>query len=303
MPTVASAPPRAGARVDLSVVLINWRMGRDLALLMPSLGGHPTEHAVEVIVVNKASGDGTEALATENPWIRLIPHDVFGIAEMRNVGIRAARGRYVLMLDADTEVLPGCFDALVQFMDAHPKVATCGGHTRRIDGELEPNVKRFYSLGALLMRRTLLGRLWPDDPWNRRHLNRDRDWTKSFLSDWVAGACFCMRREALEQVGLFDDGYLFGFEDVDWCWRAKRAGWQVAYCPDAKIIHKVQRQSARGFNRLYVEHVRSGLRFFRRRWLAQLGLALAVPRLESDDVHQSGMGEMTPRPKIAEPRP
>lgn len=260
-------------RPDLSVVLINWRMGADLAGLVPSLRQHLVSVSCEILVVNKPSGDGTEELCAENPWIRLIPHAKFGISEMRNVGIRAARGRYCLMLDADTEIFPGCFDALVRFMDTYPRVGACGGHTTRLDGSLERNVKRFYTLPTILVRRTPLAVLWPDNPWNRHHLMMDRDPAHPYYGDWVAGACFCMRREAIEEVGLFDDRYYFGFEDTDWCWRAKRLGWKIAFNPAARIVHKVQRKSAKGFNRLTVEHLLSGARF----WWKRLRLTWGAP--------------------------
>lgn len=259
--------------IDLSVVLINWRMGHELAGVVPSIRRQRAAIRLETIVVNKPSGDGTEQLCRENPWIRLVSHETFGIAEMRNVGILHSSGRFCLMLDADTEVLPGCFDALVRFMDRYPKVAACGGHTRRPDGSLEHNVKRFYDLATIAIRRSPPGQWWPDNPWNRRHLMLDRDHRRPFLGDWVAGACFCMRREAIRQVGLFDDRYYFGFEDVDWCWRAKRLGWRVAFCPKARIIHKVQRKSAAGFNKLTVEHLKSGFRF----WLKKQRLAFGMP--------------------------
>lgn len=260
---------------DLSIIIINWRMGKDVAGVLPSIERHEHRCLVEVVLVNKPSGDGTEALVAEkHPWVRLIPHEVFGIAEMRNVGIRHARGRYLLMLDADTELFDGCLDALVDFMEARPSVGGCGGHTTRPNGELEYNVKRFYSLSTILVRRSPLERLWPDNPWNRWHLMKDKDHSKPFEGDWMAGACFLMRRAAVEQVGLFDQHYYFGFEDVDWCWRAKRLGWRIAFNPDARIVHKVQRMSARGLNKMAWEHLKSGVRFW---WKARhQGLTWAV---------------------------
>lgn len=251
---------------------------------MPSLRQQLTSFRIEIIVVNKPSGDGTEELCNENPWLRLVPHETFGIAEMRNVGIAVSRARYCLMLDADTEVLPGCFDALIGFMDRHPEVAACGGHTTRLDGSIERNVKRFYTLGTIIARRTFVARLWPNNPWNRHHLMMHRDPRKPYYGDWVAGACFCMRREAIRQVGLFDRRYYFGFEDTDWCWRAKRLGWKIAFCPKARIIHKVQRMSA-GINRMTLAHLQSGLRFW---WKKQrLGLGFPDDTVRLDPARES----------------
>jgi GT2 family glycosyltransferase len=248
---------------DLSIVIINWRMGADVASVLPCIEGHAHACSIEVVLVNVPSGDGTEELvAQKHPWVRLISHPKFGIAELRNVGIRHARGRYLLMLDADTELLPGALDELVRFMDAEPRLGGCGGHTTRPDGTFEYNVKRFYDLATVVARRSPLERWWPENPWNRRHLMKDKDHTRAFDGDWMAGACFCMRRETVREVGLFDDRYYFGFEDVDWCWRAKLAGWRIAFCPDARIIHKVRRVSAKGWNRMALEHLKSGLRFW-----------------------------------------
>ncbi len=249
--------------VDLSIILINWRMGKDVAGVLPSIESHKHRCSVETILVNKPAGDGTEELVRDkHPWVNLVSHEIFGIAEMRNVGLRHANGRYLLILDADTELLPGCLDALVKFLDLHPDYAGCGGHTTRLDGSLEYNVKRFYDLPTVLIRRSHIQRFWPNNPWTRRHLMKDRDHTRPFEGDWMAGACFCIRRDAVEQIGLFDDKYYFGFEDVDWCWRAKRAGWRIAFNPRARIVHKVQRLSDRGFNKMALEHLKSGLRFW-----------------------------------------
>ncbi len=261
---------------DLSIVIINWRMGHDVRQVLPSIEAHRHDALVEVVLVNKPSGDGVEELVAENhPWVRLIPYDTFGIAVMRNQGIRESRGRLVLMLDADTELIDGCLDALVRFMDANPRIGGCGGHTTRPDGTFEYNVKRFYDLATVVARRSPLERIWPENPWNRRHLMKDKDHTRPFDGDWMAGACFCMRAATIREVGLFDDNYYFGFEDVDWCWRAKRLGWRIAFCPDARIIHKVQRMSARGWNKMAKEHIKSGIRFW---WKTrQQGLHWAFP--------------------------
>lgn len=248
--------------VDLSVILINWRMSRDLALCLRSIEGHVHGCSSEVVLVNKPSNDGTERLIRERyPWVRLVEHPVFGFATMRNAGIRNSVGRYCLVLDTDTELLPGCFDGLVGFMDRHGRLAGCGGHTTRLNGEIEHNVKRFYDLTTVLVRRSPLDRWWPENPWNRRHLMLDKDHERAFEGDWMAGACFCMRRSAIEEVGYFDEKMHY-FEDVDWCWRAKRQGWRIAFNPGARIIHKVQGLSKKWFNRNALIHLRSGLRFW-----------------------------------------
>ncbi len=236
-------------------------MGRLLVNCLASIFATGHRLDFEVILVNKPSDDGAEKFAEQYPALRLITYPTFGISKMRNVGIRNTRGRYVLILDADTEVKPGALDTLADFMDAHPRVGVAGGKTIHPDGSLEYSCKRFYTPLTILFRRTPLGRWLPNNRWERRHLMLDEDHNKPLMCDWVAGACFLMRRETIDQIGLFDESFYFGFEDVDWCFRARRAGWTVRYIPSATIIHHVQRKSL-GFNRLSWEHLKSGLRFW-----------------------------------------
>ena len=247
--------------MDLSIVIINYRMGHHLGPCLKSIyeGDHQLEY--EVILVNKPSDDGTEKFAEIYPQLRLIPFEKFGISIMRNEGVRHSRGRYVLILDADTEVKNGSLDALVRFMDENPDTGVAGGKTFRPDGSMEYSCKRFYTPLTILFRRTPLGSWFPGNRWEKQHSMEDEDHDKPLECDWVAGACFLMRREAFEQIGLFDKTFYFGFEDVDFCYRVKKGGWRVRYVPDAVIIHHVQRKSS-GLNKLTWEHIKSGLRFW-----------------------------------------
>lgn len=251
------------AEIDLSVVIINFRMRQHLERCLPSIFDKRFRCKYEIIIVNKPSGDGTESFIQDKfPQVKLIQHAIFGIAEMRNVGIRHSRGRYILMLDADTIVLDGAFDKMVEFMDSHPDVGGAGAKTLRPDGSLEYNAKRFYTLWTIIVRRTPLGRVFPNNRWDRAHLMLDRNHDEPFECDWMAGACYLMRRKSIEEIGLFDEKFYFGFEDVDWCYRAKKAGWKIMYIPHPSIIHYVQRSSAGSLNRMAFEHLKSGIRFY-----------------------------------------
>lgn len=247
--------------MDLSVVIINYRRGHHLGPCLKSLFSSVLSISFEVILVNKPSGDGAEEFAGKYDKLTLVPYDKFGIGVMRNVGIRKSQGRYILILDSDTEVKPDTLQELVCFMDLHPNVGIAGGKTVRPDGSLEYSCKRFYTPLTIIFRRPPLGVWFPNNPWNRRHLMMDADHSKALECDWVAGACFIIRRKTIDQIGLFDDSFYFGFEDVDLCFRAKKAGWSVQYVPQALIVHHVQRKSL-GFNKLSWEHLKSGLRFW-----------------------------------------
>lgn len=250
--------------VDLSIVIINWRFGQFVKECLPTIYGQPWRCTFEVIFVNKPSEDAIEHWTREHyPQVRVIDyHGEFGWTPQRCVGIRAARGRYLLMLDNDTEVLPGAFDAIVDFMDANPDVGGLGGKTQRPDGSLERSFRRFYTIPTILMRRLPgIDRLWPGNPWERRSLMLDADTDTVFDIDWMAGACFVMRAATVRDVGNFDPRFYY-FDDVDWCFRAKQRGWRIVYLPHPCIVHKVQRSSARGINRALFRHLKSAALYY-----------------------------------------
>ncbi|MCX7017372.1 MAG: glycosyltransferase, partial [Candidatus Sumerlaeota bacterium] len=224
-----------------------------------------------VVVHFRTPDDPGEWIAREFPWARMAWTDRFGIAHMRNAGLAAAaEARHKLILDIDAELRPGALEALVEFLESDARIAVAGSRTLRPDGSMEWNAKRFYDWMTIAVRRSPLQRLWPGNPWTRRHLMLDVDHSRPFECDWVAGACMLLRGEAVAEVGSFDERYRFGFEDVDWCLRAKKLGWKVCYCPRAEIVHHVQRRSARDLNALTIEHLKSLWRFWRKH--GRLGL-------------------------------
>lgn len=256
----ASQNPRLG------VVLIHHRMANHLRGCLEALKADQTPWPMVATVAHvRTAEDSGEWIANEFPWVRLVMAERFGIAHLRNLGLKAVDdARHALILDVDARVRPGALEALVDFAEATPKAAVTGPRTLRPGGTLEFNAKRFYDWPTLVARRSPLGRLWPRNPWSARHLMLDQDHSQSFPCDWVAGAGMLLRGEALAEVGLFDEAFTFGFEDVDWCFRAKLAGWEIHYCPTATIVHHVQRRSARGPNRLMLEHFKSLWRFWRK---------------------------------------
>jgi hypothetical protein len=251
------------SRPDISIVLIHFRMQELLFRCLDSIVKKNWLSSYEIIVVHKGSGDDTAALLRViYPRVIVLPCEQFGIARSRNIGIRTARGRHLLMLDIDTLVLDEALDRLVAFMDRRPACGAAGAKLLDPDMSVQYSCRRFYTLSAVLYRRTPLARLFPRAQALRDHLMMDFDHAREREIDWMQGACFLMRREAVENVGLFDERYVFGFEDVDWCFRAKRKGWKVHYIPDARVIHDYRRSSARPFSINAFRHLKSGLYFW-----------------------------------------
>lgn len=233
--------------VDVSVVILNYRSRRLVRQCLKAYFAAPPQHVHEVIVVDNASGDGVgEMLRREFPDVRFVaaPRNG-GVAYGNNLGLAAARGRHLLVMNPDILVGPGAVDALVAFLDAHPDVGMVGPKLVLPDGTVDESCYRFPTLLVPLYRRTPLGRLPAARTQVQRYLMADLDRDEVQDVDWLLGAAFLMRREALQQAGPQDERYFMYFEDTDWCRSFWQAGWRVTYFPGSSFIHFHDRSSAR----------------------------------------------------------
>jgi len=248
---------------DISLVIATWNQLARLRTCLATLFGNSKKYNCEVIIVDNGGSDGTQEFLSGLAGVSVLRSEVnVGVAAGRNMGIASARGRYLLMLDDDTLLHDGCLDTLAAFMDRHADVWLAGCRQMRLDGALEPSARTFYSLPVILARRTLWGRSTSGQESVRRHLMLDWDHDSSRTVEWVAGAAFCMRSEAIRKIGPFDEGYFFGLEDVDWAYRVWENGGRVAYVHNAVVTHCVQGSSRRVLSRRALNHLASLLRFY-----------------------------------------
>lgn len=222
-------------RPDVSVVIVNWNTSDLLARCLTSLEPERRMLASEVIVVDNGSTDGSVELVEKiHSDVRLIPNsNNRGYAVANNQGIDASFGRYVFLLNSDTEVEAGSLRALVDYGDAHSGVGIMGARLLNSDGTLQPSGGRFPTPLS-----TTLGLFGLDRLIGRPRYGTRRDYSKPAPVDEVSGAAMMVRREVIEQVGPLDESFAWGYEDVDLCRRAHRAGWQVHYVPAAVVRHE-----------------------------------------------------------------
>jgi len=255
-------------RPDLSVVIVNWNV-RDLlrrclesVLVHGDPGTDHTSPGAEVIVVDNASTDGSvEMIRTEFPQVTLITNTAnLGFAGGNNQGIAAAQGRYVLLLNADTEVLGDALSVLVQYMDAHSEVGLVGPQLLYPDRRVQSSRRRFPTLATLFLESTWLESLAPPSLLSHYYVLDQPD-TALLDVDWVVGAAMLVRREAIQQVGGLDESFFMYSEELDWCRRIKAAGWRVVYQPTAQIIHHVGKSSEQAIPARHVNFQRSKIRY------------------------------------------
>lgn len=246
----------------LSVIIITWNDAERLERCLRSIQNCRSEIASEVIVVDDGSTDRTLEMLTDFPFVKAIKNQRnLGMAPARNVGIKNAQGDYLLFLDSDTEVRPGCFVNAVRALRADPSCWIGGCKTFRSDGTLEYSAKNFYTLKTLLLRRSFLGKWFPHAACLRSHLNQDKDHSVNFSTDWVVGAALIVKREAIEKLGCFDERFRYYFDDYDLCYRTWQMGKKVIYLADSSVVHYISARSQKSLISA-LRHLRSGAYFF-----------------------------------------
>ncbi len=267
--------------IDLTVVIVNWNvrelLRRCLRSVLASAAASVPPLGLQIIVVDNGSSDGSaDMVRAEFPDVRLIANaDNPGFAAANNQGLALARGRYVLLLNPDTECLGDSLPALVRYADAHPDVGLVGPQLLNSDGSVQSSRRRFPTLATALFESTWL------EPWApQRVLERyrllDQPDDAILDVDWVTGAAMLARREAVETVGGLDEGYFMYSEEMDWCRQIKVAGWRVVYFPAVQIVHHVGKSSEQAVPARHIHFQRSKIRYFHKYHgsLAAAGLRL-----------------------------
>jgi hypothetical protein len=215
-----------------------------------------------VFVVDNASSDGSaEMVRVRFPWVRLIRNtENVGFARANNQAIDLALGRYVLLLNSDTEVQPGALAALVGFMEASPRAGAVGPYLLNSDGTLQPACHPMLTPWREFVRLLFLDRFLHVATYGAAWWNTD----SPRQTEVIKGACLLLRREALEQVGPLDGSYFMYTEEVDLCYRLLQAGWQLWWMPTARVIHHGEASSRQVAQAMYIQLYRSKVQFYRK---------------------------------------
>ena len=211
------------------------------------------------VVVDVGSTDGTPGFVREQfPRVRVLEVENRGLGAGWNRGIEALDAEHVLLLNADAWLVGDALARLVALLDERPRAALAAPRLLNVDGSLQRSVRGFPTLWRLATEYLFLRKLAP----RSRVLNgfyaggfaHDR----AVQADWMMGACLLLRRAALDEVGPFDEDFFLFSEETDWCRRARDAGWEVWFTPDAECVHV---GGASHGGRLFRENVRGHLRF------------------------------------------
>ena len=258
------------ATPDLAVVIVSWNVRNLLAACLRSLFADVERSGIkaQVWVVDNASADGTpEMVAEAFPTVHLVTSDKnLGFAAGNNVALREISNlksqipQYIWLLNPDTEVQPGTTAALLSTLEADPKIGVAGAKLLYADGSLQHSAFRFPGLVQLIFEFYPLPSRFYDTPLNGRYSRRLYERVSPFTIDHPLGASMVVRAETVAQVGLMDEGYRMYCEEIDWCWRMRRAGWRAFCVPTARVIHHAGQSTAQApipsFVNLWVSRAR-----------------------------------------------
>ncbi len=252
--------------IELSVIVVSWNVSDLLATCLQSILDSPFAASTEIIVVDSGSADGTAAMLTQRfPTVRVLRQsDNVGFTRGNNLGLREARGRLLLLLNPDTKIRGDALGQMARYLDANPTVGIVGPRTLNADGSTQSTRRRFPTLRLALVESTWLQPYAPKTLLNLYYCADQPDDTATHEVDWVQGSALMARREVYTQIGGLDEGYVMYSDELDWCRRAKDAGWRVVYVGEAEIIHYGGQSSAQAPARTQIEFQRSKLRYFRK---------------------------------------
>ena len=231
--------------------------------LLASIERHPWRHSYEIVVVDNNSSDDTIAMIEQRwPSVKLVRNPVNrGVAPARNQIFRMSQSEFVIILDVDTEVHAGSLDILVDTMRAHPEAGIAGPKLVYGDGRLQLSCRPFPSPLNIAIEGTFLRDWFPRSRFVKEYTLEDWDHEDLREVDWMYGAALIIRKSVLDQVGLFDEGFFYLYEDIDLCFRVRKSGVKILYNPHAVVTHFLPRERRGLFHGRIGIHFRSVARY------------------------------------------
>lgn len=244
---------------DVSFVIVTWNSLDVLRDCLRSIHTVIQDLSFEAFVVDNNSDDDTaKAVATEFPWVNLIHNsENVGFGQANNQALRRARGRYCVLLNPDTVLVPGTIEQCVTFMDSTSDAGVVSGELVNSDGTFQAGYFDFPTLSYAIS--CLSGGV----------SKRFQEWKRNYSPDppvrevdWVSGAFMIVRRESIYDAGLFDERFFMYSEETEWCYRIRKAGWTIYYLSSVEIIHHHRHSTKKAPFELKAHAVRGQQIFF-----------------------------------------
>ncbi len=276
--------------MDLSIVILNYKQKGLVKQCIKGIVASRPNIDYELIVVDNDSNDDclemvkiifkNEILAEKQqklpldnplkipPILTIQAKSNDGFAAGNNLGIKAAKGKYIMIINPDIAVVPDALEKMIDFMDKDESIGMIGPKLINPDGSVQYSCRRFPNLFTPIYRRTIFGKLLFAKKYLVSYLMIDYDHESTVKVDWLFGACLLIRKSVLDKVGMFDERFFMYFEDLDLCRRFWSEGYKVIYFTEVEMVHYHQRLSAakNGIWGIFSKggriHLASGIKYF-----------------------------------------
>ncbi|MBX7045684.1 MAG: glycosyltransferase family 2 protein [Ignavibacteria bacterium] len=251
----------------ISVIIITWNALHFLEKCLTSLNEKNSSFEYELIIIDNKSSDGSiEYIEEKFPQAILIKNKTNkGVGPARNQGLQIAKGKYILILDVDTEFLTlNGLQMLYDFMEENPSIGVTGAKLLFPNNEIQHTCRKFPSVAVKLFNRFESIGFIRDSKSLKDHYMMDKDHDKIQKVDYVIGAFQFIRKDVVDKIGLYDEHIFYGPEDIDFCLRAQRAGYDTAYFPYVELYHFYQRITKKFFTKITWEHIKGLVYFYRK---------------------------------------
>jgi len=255
----------------LSIVITHHRTPVLLKLCLKAIKENIEDLNHEIIIADSESETETRDLIKEKfPRVKFVHFSKnVGYAKVVNAGIKESQGEYILILNADILVIRDAVSKMLEFLENSPKVGIIGPQLLTFSNRFQSSCFRFPTIGAILSRRTFLGKL----NWGKKRIDhflmQNEDFSSTRNVDWLQGSAMLVRKEAIDKVGLMDERFFMYLEDADWCRRFWQDNYEVSYLPAAQMSHYYYRVSKKwnGFLDVFLNkytriHLISALKYF-----------------------------------------
>lgn len=230
--------------LELSIIIVNFNtsdlLRKCLNKVYKALSFGKIEKESEVVVVDNASSDDSVSMVQKHfPKVIIIRNTQnLGFAKANNCGIKKSIGKYVLLLNSDTEMEKNVLINLLNIIKSDPAIGVVGGKLSNPDSTIQSSAGFFPHLSKVFCWMFFIDDIPIISKLIKSYHIQDKGfYQKEHYVDWVTGACFMLRKEIIDTTGLMDEDIFMYGEEMEWCYRIKKSGYQVIYTPDAYVLH------------------------------------------------------------------
>ncbi len=215
----------------------------------------------EIYVVDNSSTDGSQAAVKQRfPDVKLIENETnTGFAHANNQALSIMHGKFAVLLNSDAVLKENAIKKLLAFMTGNPRAGIAGVQLLNEDGSRQNSIDNFPSTETEIFNKSILRLFFPG-----KYPSKNMSYNNPIEVDSVIGACMIVRKEAMDEVGAFDEDYFIFLEETDWCFRMNKKGWKVFHVPDAEVFHLSGHSKKRTPWRSQIEYYISLYKFFRK---------------------------------------